>query len=165
VDRLTPAQRSANMRAVRSNNTAPELLARRAAHSIGLRFRLHQRDLPGSPDLVFPRYRTVVFVHGCFWHGHPNCPRASLPKSNAVFWHEKVGRNRQRDRRARAALKKLGWKVVILWQCQIKTQDAAIEKLSSALQVKAPTRKSPRRAKTSRPKRRAKGHAETHQEG
>lgn len=150
------------MRAVRSKNTAPELLARRAAHRIGLRFRLHRRDLPGSPDFVLPKHRTAVFVHGCFWHGHANCARAALPVSNAEFWSEKVARNRQRDRRARAALKKLGWKVVTLWQCQIKTQDAAVEKLSVALQVQAPNRKSLQRAKTSRPKRRDTKHAKSY---
>jgi DNA mismatch endonuclease (patch repair protein) len=121
------------MRAVKSKNTAPEILARRAAHRMGLRFRIHRRDLPGRPDIVLPKYRIVVFVHGCFWHGHKSCSRAALPKSNSEFWKEKVRRNRLRDGRAYAALNKLGWRVSVLWQCQIKSMDAATAKLQLAL--------------------------------
>jgi DNA mismatch endonuclease, patch repair protein len=104
------------MRAVKSKDTAPEILARRAAHRMGLRFRVHRQDLPGRPDIVLPKHRTVVFVHGCFWHGHADCARAALPKSNSEFWKEKIGRNRLRDRRVYAALRKLGWHVAVLWQ-------------------------------------------------
>jgi DNA mismatch endonuclease, patch repair protein len=131
VDRLSREQRSANMRAVKSKNTGPELLARSAAHRLGLRFRLHRSDLPGSPDLVFAKHRVVIFVHGCFWHGHPGCRRATVPKTNSEFWHTKVRTNRLRDRRSSSRLKKLGWRVIILWQCQIRTLDSAIARLSS----------------------------------
>lgn len=133
MDKLTREQRSANMRAVKSRNTAPEILARRAAHRMGLRFRLHRQDLPGRPDIVLPKHRAVIFVHGCFWHGHRGCTRAALPKSNSAFWEEKIRRNRLRDQRARAALRKLGWRIVVLWQCQIGNIDVATAKLAHAL--------------------------------
>ncbi|WP_253574709.1 very short patch repair endonuclease [Bradyrhizobium japonicum] len=114
------------MRAVRNRNTAPELMARRAAHRLGLRFRLHRSDLPGSPDFVLPKHAVAVFVHGCFWHGH-GCRRSKLPQSNLEFWRSKVGKNRLRDRKARRALAKLGWRVVTLWQCELSNADAAEE--------------------------------------
>src|SRR5688500_12073453 len=99
VDRLTREQRSANMRAVKSKNTAPEILVRRAAHRLGLRFRNHGSYLPGRPDVVLRKHQAVIFVHGCFWHGHKGCRRASLPKSNLAFWREKIVGNRLRDKR------------------------------------------------------------------
>lgn len=126
VDHLTREQRSRNMSAVRSLNTAPELLARGAAHRLGLRFRLHRSDLPGSPDFVLPKHAVAVFVHGCFWHGH-GCRRSKLPQSNVEFWTSKVEKNRVRDRKARRALAKLGWRVVTLWQCELSNPDAAEE--------------------------------------
>jgi len=108
------------MRAVKGRDTIPELLVRSAAHRMGYRFRLHRRDLPGSPDLVFPGLRKVVFVHGCFWHGH-SCPRgARIPKSNRDYWIEKVRRNKLRDKGAKAKLKADGWDVLVLWECRIK---------------------------------------------
>jgi DNA mismatch endonuclease (patch repair protein) len=122
VDHLTREQRSQNMSAVRNRNTAPELLARKAAHRLGLRFRLHRSDLPGSPDFVLPKHAVAVFVHGCFWHGH-GCRRSKLPQSNAEFWINKIGKNRVRDRKARRALAKLGWRVVTLWQCELSDID------------------------------------------
>lgn len=113
-------QRSRIMRAVKGRDTIPELLVRSAAHRMGYRFRLHRRDLPGSPDLVFPGLRKVVFVHGCFWHGH-SCPRgARIPKSNRDYWIEKVRRNKLRDKGAKAKLKADGWDVLVLWECRIK---------------------------------------------
>ncbi|WP_188637443.1 very short patch repair endonuclease [Bradyrhizobium guangdongense] len=124
VDHLTREQRSRNMSSVRNRNTAPELLARKAAHRLGLRFRLHRSDLPGSPDFVLPKHAVAVFVHGCFWHGH-GCCRSKLPQSNVEFWTSKVGKNRVRDRKARRALAKLGWRVVTLWQCELSNADAA----------------------------------------
>jgi DNA mismatch endonuclease (patch repair protein) len=102
-------------------------------HRMGLRFRIHRDDLPGRPDIILPKYHTVVFVNGCFWHGHQGCARGSLPKSNSEFWKEKIRRNRLRDRRAYAALNKQGWCVVVLWQCQIKDIDRTIAKLEAAL--------------------------------
>jgi DNA mismatch endonuclease (patch repair protein) len=138
------------MRAVKSKNTAPEILARRAAHRMGLRFRIHRNDLPGRPDIVLPKHRTVVFVHGCFWHGHAACDRAALPKSNSKFWKEKIGQNRLRDRRACVALKKLGWHVMVLWQCQIGTMDAATAKLASLSESKSGARPTMRALKPRR---------------
>jgi len=125
------------MRAVKSKNTAPEILARRAAHGLGLRFRTHPADLPGKPDFVLPKHRLAVFVHGCFWHGHAKCNRAALPKSNRAFWSEKIARNRLRDRRAYSALRRQGWRILVLWQCQIKTKEAAEAKFRSMIVASA----------------------------
>jgi DNA mismatch endonuclease (patch repair protein) len=123
ADVFDARQRSAVMRAVKSRDTAPEMKVRRAAHALGLRFRLHRADLPGKPDLVFPAKRTAVFVHGCFWHGH-TCPRgARLPKTNRNYWQAKISRNMARDKASLTALKKLGWKVRIIWECE--TREAA----------------------------------------
>jgi DNA mismatch endonuclease, patch repair protein len=106
------------MRAVRRANTTPEILVRKAAHGLGLRFRLHRRDLPGTPDLVFPRLRTLVFVHGCFWHRHAKCARATTPKTRAAFWLDKFDANVARDKRTMAKLRTLGWRVVVIWECE-----------------------------------------------
>lgn len=108
------------MRAVRRQNSSPELLVRRAAHALGLRFRLHRKDLPGTPDLVFPKYKTCVFVHGCFWHRHSDCPKTTTPKSNVVFWTSKFRSNMARDERCRKELFRLGWRVVVIWECEAK---------------------------------------------
>ncbi|HEU4635184.1 MAG TPA: very short patch repair endonuclease [Edaphobacter sp.] len=116
-----PEQRSRTMRAVKSQNTAPELAVRRWLHSNGYRYRLHSRDLPGKPDIVFPRLRKAIFVHGCFWHGH-DCPRGSrLPQANRKYWKGKIARNRKRDRSTIVALSKLGWDSLIVWECEIKS--------------------------------------------
>lgn len=134
VDRLTVARRSALMSRVRSCNTGPELLVRRISHRLGYRFRLHRKDLPGTPDLVFPKLRCVIFVHGCFWHRHTNCKKASMPKSRVAFWKSKFKRNVERDLEAARALRKMNWKVLIVWQCQLKNTDrlqAKIEKFLS----------------------------------
>lgn len=114
------AARSALMRRVRQKDTAPEIAVRKTLHNVGFRFRLHRRDLPGSPDIVLPRHRKVIFVHGCFWHGHEGCPRAALPKTRSEFWSDKIGRNKARDANAEARLKDLGWEVLVVWQCQTK---------------------------------------------
>jgi DNA mismatch endonuclease, patch repair protein len=108
------------MSRVRSTDTGPELLVRKAAHALGLRFRLHRRDLPGSPDLVFPKRAVALFVHGCFWHRHPTCRRASTPKSQTAYWTRKFARNVARDRRVAAELMALGWRPVVVWECQTK---------------------------------------------
>jgi DNA mismatch endonuclease (patch repair protein) len=107
------------MAQIRSKNTKPELAVRRAAHAMGLRFRLHGADLPGKPDLVFRRWKTVVFVHGCFWHRH-HCERGRLPKTNADYWLKKLQRNTQRDAAALRALRRSGWRCVVIWECQAK---------------------------------------------
>jgi DNA mismatch endonuclease (patch repair protein) len=117
VDVFTPAERSRVMAAVRSKNTTPELLVRRLVHRMGLRFRLHSKALPGSPDLVFPSRRRAIFVHGCFWHGH-TCGRCRIPATNRGFWKKKLSANAERDRRALRRLRRLGWKVLVVWECQ-----------------------------------------------
>lgn len=124
MDGLTAQRRSALMSRVRGKHTSPELAVRRMAHSLGLRFRLHRKDLPGRPDLVFPKHQTVVFVHGCFWHRHPRCKNASTPKSNVEFWRDKFERNVARDAKNRADLEAAGWRVETIWECEIKSGDA-----------------------------------------
>lgn len=123
VDRLSSERRSWLMSRVRSRNTAPELRVRKAAHDLGLRFRLHRKELPGKPDLVFPRWRVALFVHGCFWHRHEGCKKATNPKSREDYWQPKLRANVERDRRAVAELEKLGWRVLTIWQCE--TNDRA----------------------------------------
>lgn len=120
----TPEQRSRTMRAVRSRDTKPELTVRRFLHAARLRYILHDRRLPGSPDLVFPKYRTVVFVHGCFWHQHANCHAASHPRSNTEYWSRKLTGNVERDARNRTSLEASGWRVLVIWECEIRERDA-----------------------------------------
>jgi len=115
----TDVARSRNMRAVRGSNTKPELAVRRAAHALGLRFRLFRADLPGRPDLTFPKWRTVLFVNGCFWHQHHRCNRSRLPRVNRTFWKQKLKRNVERDKRNYDLLTKLGWRVLVIWECEL----------------------------------------------
>jgi DNA mismatch endonuclease (patch repair protein) len=129
ADSLSTEVRSRLMGRVRGKNTAPELAVRRALHAAGFRYRIHRKDLSGRPDIVLPRYRIVVFVHGCFWHGH-SCRRGKLPQTNETFWANKIARNRQRDEEATDTLKRDGWDVVTIWQCDL---DAAISELISGL--------------------------------
>ena len=118
-DRYSIAERSAIMARVRAANTRPEITVRRLLHRLNYRFRLHRRDLPGTPDLVLPKYRAVVFVHGCFWHRH-TCPRGQvLPVSNRDYWQPKLARNVERDARAREALHQLGWRALTIWECEV----------------------------------------------
>jgi len=119
----TAEQRSRIMRAVKGADTTPELAVRRLAHSMGYRFRLHRKDLPGKPDLTFPRLRKVIFVHGCFWHGHDCARGARVPVQNRDYWTRKVARNVERDMSAQSALQRLGWKSLVVWECEIKDQD------------------------------------------
>ena len=119
VDVLTPAQRALNMSRIRGKDTKPELLLRRGMHALGFRFRLHRKDLPGRPDLVFPSRRAVIFVHGCFWHGH-SCPMCKMPATRPEFWQLKISGNRDRDKRAVNALTAAGWRVMVVWECSIR---------------------------------------------
>ncbi len=112
-------QRSRTMRAVKSKNTKPEIIVRKYLFGLGLRYRLHGKNLPGSPDLIFPKYRTVILVHGCFWHRHENCRRTSSPKSNTEWWQNKFRRNKARDIETKIELIRLGWKVIIVWECEL----------------------------------------------
>lgn len=122
ADILSPTQRSANMRAIRGRDTAPELRVRRAAHAAGLRFRLQRRDLPGTPDLVFPRHRVALFVHGCYWHRHPDCRYTTVPSSNTEFWTTKFVANVERDARKTRELEEAGWRVAVIWECETRDQ-------------------------------------------
>jgi DNA mismatch endonuclease (patch repair protein) len=108
------------MRSIRKRDTQPELLVRRALHAAGLRFRLYRRDLPGSPDIVLPKHRLVVLVHGCFWHQHPGCRLCRQPKGNAEYWLPKLARNLARDARSRRELEALGWRVLVVWECEAR---------------------------------------------
>lgn len=120
MDHVTPTKRSKIMAAVRSKDTTPEMKVRRLVHSMGYRYRLHSPDLPGKPDLVFSSKKKVIFVHGCFWHGHKRCSKARLPKSRVDFWREKIENNVSRDRRVKRALNRKGWRYLTIWQCEVK---------------------------------------------
>lgn len=130
--------RSRIMRAVKSRDTSPERMVRRLVHRLGYRFSLNRDDLPGKPDLAFPKLRSVLFVHGCFWHGHTCRRGARLPKTNVEYWALKVSRNRARDCRIRAALRKLGWRVLTVWECQLKNEVAARRRIGTFLSKETP---------------------------
>jgi DNA mismatch endonuclease, patch repair protein len=118
-DIYSPKKRSEIMSRVRSKNTKPERIVRSALHRAGYRFRIHRKDLPGHPDIVLPRHRMTVLIHGCFWHQHPGCKKATLPVRNAKFWKEKLQRNQERDRQNLHKLEGLGWKVFVIWECNL----------------------------------------------
>jgi len=133
TDVFDAAKRSAVMRRVKARDTGPELAVRRLLWRLGARYRLHRKDLPGSPDIVLPGRRLAIFVHGCFWHGH-DCPRGSrVPKANRDYWVAKVARNRARDAGAREALAARGWRVETLWECELKDEAALRERLAAVL--------------------------------
>lgn len=122
ADVKTPEQRSRNMAAVKGKDTKPEMIVRKYLFSRGLRFRIQVRKLSGTPDIVLPKYKTVIFVNGCFWHGHEGCKYFRLPKSNVEFWSEKIERNIERDRESMQALFDLGWKVIRVWECELRNK-------------------------------------------
>lgn len=134
-DPLNQGQRSARMALVRSRDTKPELAVRRIVHGLGFRYRLHDRRLPGTPDLVFKRRRKVIFVHGCFWHRHPNpeCKLARLPKSKKDFWVSKLDGNRTRDLRHQSELDAMGWSYLIVWECELRHMEQVQNKLRTFL--------------------------------
>jgi DNA mismatch endonuclease, patch repair protein len=154
VDHVDAKRRSAIMRAVRTKHTGPERLVRKAAHRMGLRFRLNVSDLPGRPDLVFPKWRIALFVNGCFWHRHSNCKYSTTPKSNRKFWTAKFLRNVERDADNVASLRRLGWTVVTMWQCEVRTIDAATFKLRRHFSQRRAKRPAIRR-KSTQPKSQA----------
>lgn len=123
--------RSRIMRAIRAKDTAPELAVRRVLHAAGYRFRLHRRDLPGNPDIVLPKHRAIIFVHGCFWHQHPEpgCRNAQVPRSNTAYWTPKLARTAERDREAAERLKAMGWRVLTIWECETKQTEALRQRL------------------------------------
>ena len=135
MDTLTPERRSWNMSRIRSSDTTPERLVRSLLHRMGYRFRLHLRDLPGRPDIVLPRYRTVILVHGCYWHRHPDCRLAYTPKSNREFWQAKFAENVSRDSRQYKELGAMGWRVIIVWECETKELQALSERLRQDLRL------------------------------
>lgn len=120
VDTFSPQARSALMARIRSKDTSPEVLLRSAIHGMGYRFRLYRRDLPGKPDIVFPGRRKVIFVNGCFWHGH-NCRRGRMPRSNRPYWLNKIETNKKRDALSKRRLTLLGWKWLVVWECELKS--------------------------------------------
>ena len=120
MDTISKQHRSWNMSRIQAKNTKPEVIVRSMIHGWGFRFSLHRKDLPGKPDIILPKYGIAVFVHGCFWHRHPRCKFAYTPKSRLEFWQKKFDSNTKRDRRNRRQLRKLGWEVVVVWECQTK---------------------------------------------
>lgn len=140
TDTLSPSERSLRMSLVRSANTGPEMAVRRIVHGMGYRYRLHCQDLPGKPDLVFRPRRSVIFVHGCFWHRHEGCALARLPKSRVEFWTDKLEANRERDARSVAALKKAGWRVCVVWECELKNKEKLAQRLRRFLDKGEATR-------------------------
>lgn len=129
TDVFSKEKRSEVMRAVKARDTGPEIRLRKALFALGFRYRLNVKNLPGKPDIVFPKHRTVIFVHGCFWHGH-HCKRGRrAPKANADYWREKIARNKARDQKNATALQYLGWRVITVWECELKTLDPASLKI------------------------------------
>lgn len=133
MDIIDKQARSRLMGRIRGKDTKPEMAVRRLAHRLGFRFRLHRRDLPGSPDLVFPGPRKVIFVHGCYWHRHPGCRLAYEPKSNVAFWKKKFAANVARDEKALADLKDQGWDTLVVWECEAKDSELVASRLSAYL--------------------------------
>lgn len=133
TDVFTRQKRSHIMSLVKGSNTKPELLVRSVLHRLGFRFRLHRRDLPGCPDIVLPKHHKVIFVHGCFWHGHKGCKRAGRPASNAEFWNAKLTRNIERDRQNISDLRKLGWRSLVVWECETRAPNRMISRLEAFL--------------------------------
>lgn len=123
VDKIDRHARSRNMSKIVSKNTQPELKVRSILHRLGFRFRLHQKNLPGRPDVILPKHRAVIFVNGCFWHRHVECREASRPKTNSQYWEDKLNRNVERDIRNHLLLKERGWKVIIFWECELEKND------------------------------------------
>lgn len=127
--------RSYNMSRIRSSNTKPELLVRKFLHANGFRYRLHVKTLPGKPDIVLPKYKTVIFIHGCFWHGHENCKYYKVPQTRTEWWLNKINTNKANDEKAVRALKKEGWKIISVWECELKKHELeeSLNKLTKTL--------------------------------
>ncbi len=132
-----PLSRSENMRRIRARDTKPEMYIRRLIHRLGFRYRLHVKTLPGCPDLVFRRMSAVVFVHGCFWHQHEECRSNRVPLSNRTYWEKKLAQNTARDAASLEALRRLGWRVLVVWECDIKEPDQLVGKLRDFLEENA----------------------------
>ena len=133
TDTLTPMERSRLMAKIKGKNTGPERAVRALLHRAGYRFRIHVRTLPGTPDIVLPRHRAIVFVHGCFWHRHPKCKTASTPKSHRKFWADKFARNVANDRKHGRQLRRLGWRVLTVWECQLRHPERVLVRIQKIL--------------------------------
>lgn len=131
ADVHTQQQRRFNMQQIKGKNTKPELLVRKFLHAHGYRYKLHDKTLPGKPDLVLPKYKTIIFIHGCFWHGHHNCKYFTIPKTRTEWWTEKIEKNKANDENAMKLLKKEGWKIITIWACKLKP--AKLEQTLAAL--------------------------------
>jgi DNA mismatch endonuclease, patch repair protein len=138
MDKISPERRSWNMSRIQGTNTAPELRVRSLLHRCGFRFSLRRGDLPGKPDIVLPRFQTAVFVHGCFWHRHTGCRNAVLPKTRSEFWYRKLSGNVKRDRQNVLDLEQLGWRVLIIWECELSDETTLRERLCRSLLNNAP---------------------------
>jgi len=137
ADTMTKEQRHYVMSRIRGKDTRPEMLVREYLHSKGFRYSLHRRNLPGSPDLVLRKYHTVIFVNGCFWHGHPGCEYATSPKTRPEYWAEKIRRNKERDAADIELLNQKGWNVIVIWECELKKKqrEATLERLEKQLRI------------------------------
>lgn len=133
MDKVSKAERSRIMRSVRGRDTGPEVRLRKLLHAAGYRFRLRRDDLPGRPDVVLPKYRAAVFVHGCFWHRHAGCRRATTPADNFDYWQAKFARNVARDRRVKRDLRSAGWRPIVVWECEIAKPEALLKRLRAVL--------------------------------
>lgn len=130
MDIWSKQKRSEVMSKIRGKNTKPEMILRSQLFKLGFRFRIHKKDLPGKPDIVLPKYQTVIFVHGCFWHYHKDCREGRIPSTNSKFWEEKLSKNVEKDKRHTKALQELGWKVIVIWECEIeKNIEQVLDKL------------------------------------
>ena len=135
ADVLSKEQRRMCMSHIKNKNTKPEILVRRFLFANGFRFRLYRKDLPGKPDIVLPRYKTVIFINGCFWHGHPGCKYATIPETNREFWSNKISGNMERDKVTFSTLEKMGWRTIVVWQCELKPKkkDRTLQNLITEL--------------------------------
>ena len=134
ADVFTKEKRREIMASVKSRDTKPEKIVRSLVHRMGFRFSLHRKDLPGKPDIVLPRHKKVIFVHGCYWHGHANCRKATIPASNTAFWAEKIAKNKLRDAKAKRQLRRTDWRVLIVWECEIVRSEKLLRKLNKFLE-------------------------------
>lgn len=137
VDKLTPVQRHRNMSAIKGKNTTPELAVRKLLHRLGFRFKIHDKTLPGTPDIVLPKYRTVIMVHGCFWHMH-GCSLSKIPETRKDFWTAKLEKNQARDMRQESQLRSIGWTVITVWECGLTTEQAMLTQIKLLIDKKKP---------------------------
>jgi DNA mismatch endonuclease, patch repair protein len=148
VDTMTPAERSQRMSLIRSKDTEPELLVRSLVHGMGYRYRRHDSHLPGCPDIVFKSRRRVIFVHGCFWHLHTNCPNSRPPKSKLNYWKPKLEGNAARDKRVLGELRRLGWQQLVIWECELQDRRRLVRKIEGFLEEKTFLNANHRKPKT-----------------